>query len=84
MDKVYLISRVKVSTDKKESGKETSYKRVKTWQLSELKMVDGHTVDTEGPAFDLHFDKQAFKWVASSVAEKKSFIAALYKVYVCP
>lgn len=32
------------------------------------------------PEFDLHFEKTTFKWVASSVAEKKAFIVCLYKM----
>ena len=31
------------------------------------------------PDFDLHFEK-AYKWLASNVAEKNSFIASLWKV----
>ena len=75
-----LISRVKTS-DKKEPTKDGSYKRVKTWQLRELRVVDARSVDTEVPEFDLHFDKQVFKWIASSVSEKKSLITCLYKVW---
>ena len=32
------------------------------------------------PEFDLHFEKGTFKWVASSVAEKKAFVVCLYKM----
>lgn len=32
------------------------------------------------PEFDLHFEKGVFKWVASSVVEKKAFIVCLYKM----
>lgn len=53
------------------------YKRVKTWPLLELKLVDCHSEDSE---LDFKFDKQIFKWVVSSIAEKKSFILNLYKV----
>lgn len=78
------ISRVKTS-DKKESGKET-FKRVKSWPLTELRLVDGHRVDGEGPEFDLAFDRQTFRWIASNVADKKAFVTQLYKVRysLCP
>lgn len=72
------INRIKTS-DKKEAGKDT-FKRVKSWPLSELQVVDGHRVNGEGPEFDLGFDKQTFRWIASNVADKKTFIVHLYKV----
>ena len=74
---VVLVSRVK-SSDKKELVGKEAYKRVKTWPLTELKLVDGHSSD--GVDFDLQFERQTYKWVASSVAEKKNFITAIYKV----
>lgn len=74
---VVLVSRVKSSDKKEVSGKEI-YKRVKTWPISELRTVDGRSSD--GPEFELQFERQVYKWVASSVAEKKNFITAIYKV----
>lgn len=74
---VVLVSRVKNSDKKEASGKET-YKRVKTWPISELRTVDGRSAD--GLDFDLQFERQPYKWVASSVSEKKNFITAVYKV----
>lgn len=76
---VVLVSRVKSSDKKEASGKE-AYKRVKTWPISELKSVDGRTA--EAVDFDLQFERQVYKWVASSVAEKKNFITAIYKVRI--
>ena len=75
------ISRVK-STEKKASDKSEReyYRKVKSWHLSELHMVDGKSVDSEVPEFDLRFDKTTFKWIASSVAEKKAFVTCLYMV----
>jgi hypothetical protein len=61
--------------DKKESL--STYKRVKTWSLLELKLVDCHSDEAD---FDFKFEKQSFKWVALNVGEKKSFILNLYKV----
>ena len=53
---------------------------MKQWRLSELRLIDGKSADMEMPEFDLHFDKAVFKWIASSVTEKKTFITCLYKV----
>ena len=69
-----VLSRVK-TMDKKESLH--SYKRVKTWALSDLRLVDCHF---EGSELDFKFEKQMFKWVVQSLAEKKSFILNLFKV----
>ncbi len=71
------VTRVKSS---KEGGGKESYKRVKSWNISELRTVDGHTPDS--PEFDLTFDKQTFKWIASNVSDKKAFVTQLYKVRV--
>lgn len=71
---VVLLSRVK-ATDKKESA--SAYKRVKTWSLVELKLVDCHS---DGAELDFRFEKQLFKWVAVNIPEKKSFILNLFKV----
>ena len=69
-----LLSRVKT----KESL--SSYKRVKIWPLSDLRLVDCHL---EGSELDFKFEKQLFKWVTLSTSEKKSFVASLYKVNSC-
>ncbi len=78
-----FISRVK-SSEKKASDKSEreTYRKAKgqSWLLSELRLVDGKSADSEVAEFDLHFDKTTFKWVASSVAEKKAFVTCLYKV----
>lgn len=73
------ISRVK-SVEKRDRQDRESYRRVKTWRLADLRLVDGHSAETEVPEFDLHFDKNTFKWIASGVVEKKAFITCLYKV----
>ncbi len=46
--------------------------------------MDGKSADSEVAEFDLHFDKVTFKWIASSVAEKKAFVTCLYKVMPQP
>ena len=60
-----------------------AYRRTKAWQLGEVRVVDGKSTDTEVPEFDLHVDKTMYKWIASSVAEKKSFLSCIFKVRVC-
>ncbi len=69
------VTRVKSS---KEGGGKESYKRVKSWNITELRAVDGHAPDST--EFDLTFDKQTFKWIASNVSDKKAFVTQLYKV----
>nr|CAB3243966.1 exocyst complex component 1-like [Phallusia mammillata] len=67
------ISRIK----RQEKGE--TYKKQKTWQLKELKIVNGKESDKQTTDFDLQFDKN-FKWSASSVAEKHTFLACLWKL----
>ena len=57
-----------------------SYRKAKTWGLGEVRVVDGRSLTTEVPEFDLHMDKTVYKWIASNVAEKKSFISCIFKV----
>lgn len=57
-----------------------SYLKAKTWGLGEVRVVDGRSTTTEVTEFDLHIDKTVYKWVASNVAEKKSFISCIFKV----
>ena len=71
---VAFIGRVKI-VDKKESP--SAYKRVKTWPVTDLKVVDCHG---DSPELDFKFDKQLFKWIVVNVAEKRSFILNLFRV----
>ena len=59
-----------------------TYRKAKTWGLGEIKVIDGRNTTTEVTEFDLHIDKTVYKWVASNVAEKKSFISCIFKVRV--
>ena len=59
-----------------------SYRKAKTWSLGEIRVVDGRNTTTEVTEFDLHIDKTVYKWVASNVTEKKSFISCIFKVVV--
>lgn len=61
----------------KKSDKE-GYKKKYSWQLRELKLVDGKDENKPTAEFDLHFEKP-YKWVASSVSDKNSFIKCLWK-----
>uniref|UniRef100_A0A2L2Y966 Exocyst complex component 1 n=1 Tax=Parasteatoda tepidariorum TaxID=114398 RepID=A0A2L2Y966_PARTP len=61
----------------KRSEKEV-YKKKNSWQLRELKLVDGKDENKPTAEFDLHFEK-VYKWIASSVQEKNAFIKCLWK-----
>uniref|UniRef100_A0A672HC98 Exocyst complex component 1 n=1 Tax=Salarias fasciatus TaxID=181472 RepID=A0A672HC98_SALFA len=63
----------------KKSDKGDFYKRQLTWELRDLREVDAKDASKENPEFDLHFEK-AYKWVASSTAEKNSFISCIWKL----
>lgn len=56
------------------------YKKKRSWQLNELKLVDGKSDSTNEPMheFELHLDKQ-YKWFAANLHERQNFIAILYK-----
>ncbi|XP_077440991.1 exocyst complex component 1 isoform X3 [Vanacampus margaritifer] len=55
------------------------YKRQLTWELRDLTEVDAKDASKENPEFDLHFEK-VYRWVASSTAEKNSFISCIWKL----
>lgn len=63
----------------KKSDKGDFYKRQLTWELRDLTEVDAKDASKENPEFDLHFEK-VYKWVASSTAEKNSFISCIWKL----
>lgn len=63
----------------KKSDKGDFYKRQQTWELRDLTEVDAKDASKENPEFDLHFEK-VYKWVASSTAEKNSFISCIWKL----
>ncbi|XP_041114292.1 exocyst complex component 1-like isoform X5 [Polyodon spathula] len=63
----------------KKSDKGDFYKRQTAWELRELAVVDAKDANKENPEFDLHFEK-VYKWVASSTAEKNSFISCIWKL----
>lgn len=51
------------------------YKKKRSWQLDELKSVDGHNNDHE---FDLVFER-TYAWVAITLNEKKTFLSMLWR-----
>ncbi|XP_054712659.1 LOW QUALITY PROTEIN: exocyst complex component 1-like [Uloborus diversus] len=61
----------------KKSDKE-GYKNKRSWQLRQLKLVDGKDESKPTCEFDLHFEK-VYKWTAESVSEKNAFIKCLWK-----
>ncbi|TRY57091.1 hypothetical protein DNTS_023974 [Danionella cerebrum] len=63
----------------KKSDKGDFYKRQMAWELRDLMEVDAKDANKENPEFDLHFEK-VYRWVASSTAEKNSFISCIWKL----
>ncbi|KAM3831737.1 exocyst complex component 1 isoform 5-T5 [Vipera latastei] len=63
----------------KKSDKGDFYKRQIAWELRDLTVVDAKDAIKESSEFDLHFDK-VYKWVASSIAEKSTFISCIWKL----
>ncbi|XP_053110518.1 exocyst complex component 1 isoform X3 [Hemicordylus capensis] len=63
----------------KKSDKGDFYKRQTAWALRDLAVVDAKDAIKENPEFDLHFEK-VYKWVASSTAEKNTFISCIWKL----
>lgn len=54
------------------------YKKKRSWELSELKQVDGRTDSTETHEFDLVLEKQ-YRWLAPNLHERQNFITTLWK-----
>uniref|UniRef100_A0A8C2ZSB6 Exocyst complex component 1 n=1 Tax=Cyclopterus lumpus TaxID=8103 RepID=A0A8C2ZSB6_CYCLU len=75
MERPVQVKVVKV----KKSDKGDFYKRQQTWELRDLTEVDAKDASKENPEFDLHFEK-VYRWVASSAAEKNSFISCIWKL----
>ncbi|KAF5308647.1 hypothetical protein FQR65_LT06108 [Abscondita terminalis] len=55
-----------------------TYKKKRTWSLTELKVVDGKTEAIDASEFDLHFDK-VYRWASSNIQERQLFLITLYK-----
>ncbi|XP_063057424.1 exocyst complex component 1 isoform X1 [Engraulis encrasicolus] len=63
----------------KKSDKGDFYKRQMAWELRDLTQVDAKDANKDDADFDLHFEK-VYRWVASSPAEKNSFISCIWKL----
>lgn len=51
------------------------YKKKRSWQLDELKSVDGHENEHE---FDLVFERK-YEWISITLNEKKTFLSMLWR-----
>lgn len=54
------------------------YKRKRSWELSEVRLVDGKSESTETHEFDIQLDK-LYKWHALNLHERQNFLGVLYK-----
>ncbi|CAG2064122.1 unnamed protein product, partial [Timema podura] len=54
------------------------FKKKRSWNLSELKAVDGKNLSKETHEFDLHFDK-VYKWFTVNLQERQNFLIVLCK-----
>ena len=64
----------------KKADRGDSYKKKTSWALRELKEIDAKCSGNKDSAeFDIQFDK-TYKWIASSLAEKNTFIQCLFKL----
>lgn len=58
--------------------KESEYKKKRTWQLEEIKWVDGLSEQFDVHEFDMQVEK-LYKWYALNLHERQNFLAVLYK-----
>lgn len=54
------------------------YKKKRSWELSELKQVDGRNELADTHEFDLILEKQ-YRWLAPNLHERQNFITTLWK-----
>lgn len=57
---------------------EKGFKRKNTWSLSQLKAVDGKSVDIDNQELDLHLEK-IYRWCTSNPHERRQFITELWR-----
>lgn len=57
---------------------EKGFKRKNTWGLSQLKAVDGKSVDIDNQELDLHLEK-IYRWCTSNPHERRQFITELWR-----
>nr|XP_014100834.2 exocyst complex component 1 [Bactrocera oleae] len=69
---------VTVCIVKQSEQREGEYKKKRTWQLEEIKWVDGRNEQLETHEFDIQVEK-TYKWYALNLHERQNFLAVLYK-----
>ncbi|XP_053956638.1 exocyst complex component 1 isoform X2 [Anastrepha ludens] len=69
---------VTVCLVKQSEQREGDYKKKRTWQLEEIKWVDGRNEQFETHEFDIQVEK-TYKWYALNLHERQNFLAVLYK-----
>lgn len=55
------------------------YKKKRSWELGDLKVVDGKSEDPETYEFNLFVEKE-YRWFASNLHERQNFITVLWKL----
>lgn len=63
---------------KQSEQRDVEYKKKSTWQLDEIKWVDGHLENFDVHEFDIHIDR-VYKWYALNLHERQNFLTVLYK-----
>lgn len=61
---------------KQSEQRDGEYKRKRSWQLDEIKWVDGRNEQFETHEFDLQLEK-VYKWYALNLHERQNFLAVL-------
>uniref|UniRef100_T1GQA2 Exocyst complex component Sec3 PIP2-binding N-terminal domain-containing protein n=1 Tax=Megaselia scalaris TaxID=36166 RepID=T1GQA2_MEGSC len=62
----------------KPTEKDSEYKRKHSWQLDEIKLVDGKDENFETHEFDIQIDK-LYKYYAINLHERQNFLGVLYR-----
>jgi exocyst complex component 1 len=63
----------------KQQDKGGGYKKKHTWQLSEVKNVDGRSEAKDTHEFDLTLDSKQYRWFAANLHERQNFLTVLWK-----
>ncbi|CAL1546243.1 unnamed protein product [Lymnaea stagnalis] len=64
----------------KKSDRAEGFKKKMAWLLRDLKTLDGKSVEKVTSDFDLHFFDKTYKWSASTVEEKETFVSSLWRL----
>ncbi|KAH9489273.1 Exocyst complex component 1 [Bulinus truncatus] len=64
----------------KKSDRVDGYKTKMSWLLRDLKTLDGKSLEKPTTEFDLHFFDKTYKWSASNLEEKESFVSSLWRL----